>query len=149
MTPLECFAAYAAAFEETYRDDDWSRLEAFLAPDVVYRVVGSPGWDCVVEGRPAVFAAMRRFLDGFDRRCTRAVAAGDDAPVVEGDTVRVAGTARYRRGESDELLLELELHARCRDGRLVELRDEYPPGQQERIRGWLERWGGDLDPSYV
>ena len=53
------FLEYASAFEATYVDDEWHRLDAFFAPDVVYRVLGSPGWDCVVEGRDAVYAAIR------------------------------------------------------------------------------------------
>ena len=40
MTNLECFAAYAADFEKTFKDDDWSRLERYFAPDATYQVKG-------------------------------------------------------------------------------------------------------------
>jgi hypothetical protein len=33
MTNLECFAAYAADFEKTFKDDDWSRLERYFAAE--------------------------------------------------------------------------------------------------------------------
>lgn len=149
MNLLARFAEYAAAFEKTYADDDWSRLDAFVSPDVVYRVVGSPGWDCKVEGRANVYAAIKRFLDGFDRRLERRVSAGPAAPIVDDRSVRVAGQAAYRRGDSEELVLEIELATEFRDGMIVGLSDLYSVANQGRTRAWLERHGEGLDPSYV
>jgi hypothetical protein len=143
------FLGYAQAFEATYEDDDWSRLDEFLAPDLVYRVLGTSGWDCVVEGREAVYAAIRRFLDGFDRQCTRRVSPGTAPPSVEGDCLRVTGSAAYRRGDSDELLLEMELMAEFRDGKIRALSDVYPVATVERMKAWMARWGKGLRPSYV
>lgn len=143
------FLAYAQAFEQTYQDDDWHRLEPFVAPDVVYRVLGSPGFDCVVEGRGAVFAAIRRFLDGFDRRCVRRVSPGATPPVVEGDRLHVFGSATYRRGDSDELLLEIELVTEFREGLIVCLSDVYPLANRDRTRAWLARHGEGLRLSYL
>ena len=34
-----CFMQYAAAFEETFKDDDWSRLHQYFTPDAVYLLV--------------------------------------------------------------------------------------------------------------
>ena len=34
MSIVDIYLAYAAAFEETFVDDDWSRLERFFAEDV-------------------------------------------------------------------------------------------------------------------
>jgi ketosteroid isomerase-like protein len=143
------FLRYAQAFEQTYADDDWSRLDEFLAPDVVYRVLGTDGWDCVVEGRQAVYAAIRKFLDGFDRHCTRRVSPGSAPPSVEGDCLRVTGSATYRRGDSDELVLDMELMAEFRDGAIVALSDVYPVATVRRMTPWMARFGQGLDPSYV
>jgi len=148
MTPMERFLAYAEAFEATYEDDDWTRLEPFCAPDLVYRVVGSPSWDCVVEGRTQVFAAIRRFLDRFDRRYARTLIPGAVLSVTD-EAVHVSGSAEYRLGDSDALSLEIELLTEFRDGRIVRLNDIYPPGQAERTRAWIARFGGDLNPSYT
>jgi hypothetical protein len=125
------------------------RLDAFLAPDVVCRVLGSPGWDCVIEGRDAVYAAIRTFLDGFDRRCERSIAAGSSAAVIEGDTLRVLGVASHRRDDRDPLRLEIELLSEYRDGLIVGLSDVYPLANRDRTRAWMTRWGADLEPSYV
>ena len=68
---------YAQAFREV---DGPSRttstcrcLEPFFAPDAVYRVVGSTAWDCEVKGRRELLAAIRKFVNEFDRKCTRTI----------------------------------------------------------------------------
>jgi len=149
MDPMRCFARYFEAFEATYRDDDWTRLEPLFAPDAVYRVVGSRRFDCELRGRDAVFAGLRRFLDGFDRRCERRLEP-IGKPVAEGHTVRLRGIGYYRLGDSPEFALELEEEIVFDDGRIVRLVDTYPPDFAERMDAWLEKWGSpDLDPSYV
>jgi len=67
MTNLECFGAYAADFEQTYKDDDWSRLDRYFAPDATYQVKGDP-FTTNLKGREAIFKGIKKSLDGFDRR---------------------------------------------------------------------------------
>ena len=67
MTNLECFGAYAADFEQTYKDDDWSRLDRYFAPDATYQVKGEP-FTTNLKGREAIFKGIKKSLDGFDRR---------------------------------------------------------------------------------
>ena len=148
MNLLQKFLEYAQAFEKTYTDDDWSRLEQYFAPDAVYRVVGSTAWDCEVRGRRELLAAMRKFVNEFDRHCTRTIRPGG-APHVGEDSVRVAGIAAYTRGDSEELALEIELVAQYRDGVIVRLSDVYPAHMEARMKAWLEKWGRGLAPSYV
>lgn len=148
MTPLERFLAYFEDFERTYVDDDWSRLEQYFAPDAVYRVEGGGSFDCVLEGRAAIFAGIRRFLDGFDRKCTREIRSSAP-PAADGDSVRVRGVAAYTRGDSPEILLDLEEEAVFRDGVIVALTDRYFASPDSDMRAWLAKWGKDLSPSYV
>ncbi|SVE51237.1 uncharacterized protein METZ01_LOCUS504091, partial [marine metagenome] len=35
---LQVYAEYASAFEETFGDDDWSRLEKYFSEDARYEV---------------------------------------------------------------------------------------------------------------
>jgi hypothetical protein len=149
VNPLQLFLDYAQDFEKTYVDDDWKRLERYFAPDAVYRVVGSTSWDCEIRGCAAILTAMRKFVDGFDRRCAREIRP-EGAPIVGEDSVRVSGTAAYRRGDSDELALSIELIAQYRDdGRIVRLSDVYPAETEARARAWMQRFAPDLNPSYV
>jgi len=148
MNLLERFFAYAQDFELTYLDDDWTRLEKYFAPDAVYRVEGASSFDCVLEGRDAVFQGIRRFLDGFDRQCTREVRLVG-TPTVEGNAVRFQGEALYRRGESPVFVLALEEEAEFRDGLIVSLTDRYPAHLNADMQEWMNRWGPALSPSYV
>ncbi len=147
-TLLQRFVEYAQAFEKTYVDDDWTRLEPYFAPDAVYRVVGSTSWDCEVRGRPQVLAAIHKFANEFDRKCTRTVRPGG-ALLVGADSVRVTGVATYTRGDSDELALHIEMIAQYRDGLIIRLSDVFPAENEARVRAWIERWAPDLQPSYT
>src|SRR6478735_3425581 len=67
MEILQQFMAYAAAFEQTLVDDDWTRLRPFFAADAVYEVQ-SEDVGCRLVGPEAIFAGMKKSLNGFDRR---------------------------------------------------------------------------------
>lgn len=147
MDLIEKFMAYYLAFEATYADDDWSRLEPFFAADAVYRVTGSGDYDCELRGRDAVFAGIRKFLDGFDRRCTRRLEA-IEAPSASGDSVGLRGAAVYTRGDSPPLRLELHEVVEYRDGRIVRITDNYERGLPAGADEWIRRYGSDLSLSY-
>ena len=97
MDPLERFAAYAADFEKTFEDDDWTRLEGYFAEDATYSVKGTP-FDCEVRGRDAIFRAIKKSIDGFDRRFDKREIVPDGPPVVAGNRVTFSGSARYEKG---------------------------------------------------
>ena len=62
MSILDRYRAYADAFEVSYEDDDWSRIEPFFTEDAVYE--GDPE---DAQGRDAVLAKLKGGVDGFDR----------------------------------------------------------------------------------
>ena len=85
MNHLEQFQAYADAFEETYVDDNWQRLEEYFTPDAVY----APGDGTEAVGRDQVLARLRDGVNGLDRRFdSRALSASQ--PSLDGDTVSLA-----------------------------------------------------------
>ncbi len=67
-TDIEQFAAYAMAFEQTFADDDWSRLTPHLAPDAEHEVFGGGplAWHAV--GRAELVADQKRNVEDMDRR---------------------------------------------------------------------------------
>jgi ketosteroid isomerase-like protein len=148
MTPEQRFFEYASAFEETYRDDDWSRLEPFLADDVTYEVRNTP-FDCRLEGRAAVLRGLRRSLDGFDRRCASRRVEVTDPARSDGDTVTVGWAGTYGWPGAPDLRFRGRSSATVRDGRIVALVDEYPDGESERMAAWMVAHAPDLDASYV
>lgn len=152
MESMQRFLAYYKAFEQTYVDDDWSRLEELFTPDAVYRVTGAGTYDCELRGRDAVFAGIRKFLNGFDRRCTRRLEA-IDPPSADGDTISFRGAAVYTRGESPELRLVLTEVIEYRDGRIARITDTYDSswrnGPPAEVADWLRTYGSDLTLGYV
>ena len=52
------FFAYAQDFEQTFFDDDWSRLAGYFEPDAVYEVRNVP-FACRIEGRDAIFRGIK------------------------------------------------------------------------------------------
>lgn len=147
MDPLRRFGEYAAAFEETYQDDDWTRLEGFFDPDVRYVVAGST-FDCELRGREAVLSGIKKALDGFDRRFdVREVEAGGD-PVVGPQRVVFPARLRYLKEGLEPLSFTLSETAEFDEaGRITLLRDDYDPGQ-DHVEQWLNANVESFDPSY-
>jgi hypothetical protein len=148
MDPLQRFAAYAADFEKTFVDDDWTRLEGYFRDDAVYTVEGT-AFDCEVRGRDAIFRAIKKSIDGFDRRFERREITPGAAPLVEGNRVTFSGSVRYEKEGVEPLTIRLSETAELDEaGRIARLEDVYPDGQDEMLR-WLDRHGSRFDPSYV
>jgi len=59
MSLLDRFQAYAAAFEDAYKSDDWSRLEPYFTDDAVYEIPGGPPLGVCHEGRAAILEGLR------------------------------------------------------------------------------------------
>ena len=148
MTNLECFAAYAADFEKTFKDDDWSRLERYFAADATYQVKGEP-FATKLTGRDAIFKGIKKSLDGFDRRFATRDIALEGVPEVEGDTVSLPWAVTYNRAGNPPLVLRGRSSAKFADERIVELTDSYEQPAIEVTTTWMRQHGRDLDPSYT
>ena len=152
MDPTKRFLAYYKAFEATYLDDDWTRLEPFFAPDAVYRVTGSGAYDCTLRGRDAIFAGLRKFLDGFDRRCTRRLESLEPPSATE-NTFSFRGAAIYTRGDSPPFRIALREIIDFQEERIMRITDVYDWGWESQLpadaEAWLQRYGADLTLSYV
>ena len=68
MDPAKRFLEYATAFEQTYADDDWSRLEPYFSEDAVYSSTGEAPLGGRWQGRRQVLEHLRQSLDALDRR---------------------------------------------------------------------------------
>ena len=140
--------AYAMDFEATYVDDDWQRLEKHFAEDAVYEVTNA-AWGCRVEGRAAILAALRKSLDGFDRRMSdrRIELLGE--PGEKGDEVEFKWRVTYALNDAPEFELDGKSHARFEGDRLVHLTDDYPDGVSDRALEWVRAHAPDSELDYV
>jgi hypothetical protein len=148
MTPLEAFMNYATAFEATFADDDWSRLEKCFTDDAVYEVKNA-AWGCRVEGRDAILAALRKSLDGFDRRMAERQIELRGEPVEAGDTIDVEWTVTYELAGAPDYALVGRTHARLENGRVAYLADHYPDGVSETALAWVAEYAPDAEFDYV
>ena len=148
MENLTRFAEYAADFEKTLADDDWSRLRRYFAPDAVYQVEAE-GFGCTLTGPDAIFKGMKKSLDGFDRKFDGRTADVTSGPEIDGDALRLGWTVTYRKAGKTPYVLRGRSEARYRDGTIVRLVDSYDASVAAEAAQWMQQNGMVLDPSYV
>ena len=149
---VQVFMDYAAAFEETYIDDDWSRLTPFFHEDARYEVRGGP-MACEIEGREAIFKGLKKSIDGLDRQCDERVLEISDGPhvvtVPGGEEVSIGWIVSYRRGESPAIGIPGRSVFTLVEGRIAAMRDEYDEATLAPVGAWLQQYGADLEGAYV
>lgn len=148
MNTLEAFLTYAAEFEKTLVDDDWKRLEPFFSEDAVYRVE-SNFFGCELEGPSAIFAGMKKSLDGFDRHFPSRKIDLTEGPTVDGDELRATWEITYTKEGQPDFHLRGKSMARLVNGKIELLVDSYDDAVKEETAKWMKETGVLLDASYV
>lgn len=146
------FMEYAAAFEQTYVDDNWSRLAPFFSEDATYEVRGGP-LACRISGRDAIFAGLKKSIDGLDRRSADRQIDLTDGPNVtgtdSGQELNVGWRVSYQYGDAPKMVLPGRSVFTIADGVIVAMRDEYDEKEMEDVVAWMLTHGEGLDGSYV
>ena len=125
------YRAYADAFEETYLDDDWSRLAPFFTENACY----SPGQQSA-SGRDATLDLLKRGIDGFDRRMdSREVEFFNHT--AQGNEVHVDWRATYRKSGLPELSFGAREIAVFEGDRIAELREVWEPAVEAQLQAWM------------
>ena len=148
MSTLQRFMAYAADFEKTLGDDDWSRLTQHFSDDAVYRVESNL-FGCELTGPGAIFGGMKKSLDGFDRNFPTREIAMTEGPEVEGDEIRMSWTVTYHKQGLPDFVLRGKSMARIRDEGIALLVDSYDDSVNAETAAWIRKTGVKLDPSYT
>jgi hypothetical protein len=139
---LARYLAYAAAFEEAFRSDDWSCVAPYLTEDVTYRVSGGPPIGGTWTGRDAVLAHFRDIVNYLDRRLDKRVQSAIAPPRVEGNVLEVEWRGTYGVvGAPDAELGGVE-RAVFEGDRIKLLEDLYEEGASERIAEYVCRYLG-------
>jgi len=149
---MQVFMDYAAAFEETYVDDDWSRLAPFFSKDATYEVRGGP-LACKLEGPEAIFAGMKKSIDTLDRRCSERKIDLLEAPQVTttdaGQELSVGWHIDYQYGDAPRAGFDGRSVATVANGVIVALRDEYTEEEMANFGAWMQEHGEGLGGAYV
>jgi hypothetical protein len=148
MDTLTQFMRYAADFEKTYVDDDWSRLRQYFAADAVYEV-RSDGFPAKLTGPDAIFKGIKKSLDGFDRKFEGRAIDVTKGPEVDGDTLRADWAVTYTKAGKTPYVLRGHTDVTYRDGKIARLVDSYDASIGPEAAAWMQQNGMVLDPSYV
>ena len=131
------YQAYAEAFEESYEDDDWSRLEQYFTEDAVYE--GDPD----ARGRDAVLAKLKGGVDAFDRRMDSRTPDFQE-PSVEGDTLTMKWKVTYTKAGAPDLAISGLEQAIFEGDRIKLLRDVFDPEAEKALGEWMQQHGTSL-----
>lgn len=144
MSHIPQFAAYAAAFEKAFENDDWSVVEPFFTEDAVYEVYVGPPLGGKFEGRAAILSYFKRILDQFDRRFETREIALLEGPRDDGDSVWIRGSATYRAAGVPELSFVLEETVHFDGDRIRLLEDRYDAATERAVNAYLDAHGDRL-----
>ncbi len=139
MSIAERFQAYAEAFEETYKDDDWTRIEPFFTEDAVYEA--APEEDA--RGREAVLAKLKGAIDSFDRQMDSRT-PDFETPTVDGDTLRMNWKVTFTKTGCQDLVISGVETAVFEGDRIALLRDEFDPAAETEMGEWMAANGAKL-----
>ncbi len=138
MSIADRYRAYAEAFEESYQDDDWSRIEPFFTEEAVYE--GAPE---DAHGRDAVLAKLKNGVDGFDRKMDSRT-PDFQTPTVDGNTLTMIWKVTYTKAGCPDLVISGREIAVFEDDRIALLRDDFDPEAEKAMGEWMAAHGAKL-----
>lgn len=131
MSITDRYLEYAAAFEASYADDDWSHLEPFFTEDAVYT-----GGAESASGRETLLAYLKNSVDSFDRKMdSRSISL--DAPSETADSVRTNLTVTYTKSGCPDLVISGREIAEFDGERIARLTDEFDSTAEQAMGEWM------------
>ena len=132
------FLEYAADFEETYEDDDWSRLEVYFTEDAVYAVTGEAPLGGEWAGREALLQHLHEIVDELDRRFEIRATEIVGAPKVGENSIEFDWRGTYKNAGEPDLVFGGREKATFSGDRIIRLVDTMEEGADQRIQAWLD-----------
>jgi len=123
---IQVFAAYAAAFEVAFLNDDWKTVRECFAENAVYDVDASPPFGGQWQGRDAIVDHFVDSVNGFDRRYDERILEPIRGPEMRGGAVYIRWAVTYRKAGTPDLRIEGEEEAWVEDDKIVRLKDTMP-----------------------
>ena len=146
MSIVERFTAYAAAFEDAYASDDWSKLDPFFTEDAIYETIADPPFNGSVAGREGIKTHFKQFCAGFDRRFDSRAVELLTPPVDRGGAVWFRWAAIYTLAGVPALRMEGEETAVFAGDRIRRLEDRMPTATVQGTQAYLAEHGAKMKP---
>lgn len=136
------FEHFAAAFEATVQDDDWSRLEKYLADDATYQNIGGPEpkW----EGRAEILANLKQDIMNTDRRFDSRSLVALTAPSVDGNHLSRRWRCTYTLAGAPDLVVEGEARYVFEGDLIKSIEEEPVAASMQRLSEWMQHYGDRL-----
>jgi hypothetical protein len=106
VEPAKRFAEYAAAFEETYTDDNWERLEPYFTEDAIYAVTAGPPFGGRWEGRKQLLQQLCNSVNEVDRTFDERRLELLGTPTTGEDSCEVSWRVTYTKAGCPDLVVE-------------------------------------------
>ena len=145
---IEQFIAYAGDFERTLADDDWGRLRQYFTEDAIYDVK-SDAFGGRMSGPTAIFAGMKKSLDGLDRRFTKRDIEVTEPPQVTGDEMTVGWKVLYEISGHPPFVMRGRSKVRYAGTKIAHLEDTFENDTEKDLATWRRQTGIEVDPSYT
>ncbi|UCE88883.1 MAG: nuclear transport factor 2 family protein [Pseudomonadota bacterium] len=142
MGIVQTFESFAADFEVTVQDDNWSRLEKYLAEDATYENVGGPDPKC--NGRTAVVAYWKNDVANNDRRFDTRTLVALTSPTITENRLSRRWRCTYTLAGTPDLVVEGEARYLF-DGDLIKaIEEEVTPASLQNYSEWMQQHGDKL-----
>jgi ketosteroid isomerase-like protein len=142
MGIIDIFESFAADFEASVQDDDWSRLEKYLAEDATYLNVGGPEPQC--NGRAAILAYLKEDVASFDRRFDTRTLVALTPPIADGNRLSRRWRCTYTLAGSPDLVVDGEARYLFADERIKEIEEEPTASSIQKVHEWIQKFGDRL-----
>ncbi len=139
MSIIDRFEAFALEFESAVADDEWSRLEKYLAEDATYLNVG--GSDPKSFGRASVLAYLQADVSAVDRRFDHRELTALTPPVAQGNRLSRQWRCTYRLAGAPDLVVEGEARYLFEGDLIKEIEEEPTADSFQRLAEWMEQYG--------
>jgi hypothetical protein len=139
---IDIFERFAADFEVAIEDDDWSRLEQYLAEDATYLNVGGPEPKC--EGREAILSFLQADVINTDRRFDSRTVVPLTPPTASGNRLSRRWRCTYTLSGTPDLVVEGEARYLF-EGNMIKAIEEQPtPASLQRLDEWMQKYSDRL-----
>ena len=146
MGNIDRYAAYAAAFEEAYASDQWSKLEPFFTEDAVYAFVAPAPFGGEYKGRAAVLTQFQNSVNSLDRRFDSRKVEVLEGPTEKDGVVSIRWAAIYTLAGAPDCRMEGEERAVFAGDRISRLEDSMSDAEASRTGTYFAQHGAKLKP---